>query len=53
VLVGVLECDDDVRIEHFSGLRRTPGYPESVALLTMRFVFLPPRLVSGRRGLLV
>jgi hypothetical protein len=29
------------------------GYPEPVALLTMRFVFLPPRLGSGVRGMLV
>jgi hypothetical protein len=28
-------------------------YPELVAAMTMRFVFLPPRLVFGVRGLLV
>jgi hypothetical protein len=28
-------------------------YAEFVAAMTIRFVFLPPRLVSGARGLLV
>ena len=33
----------------------SPGtrYPELMAVVTMRFAFLPPRLVSGLRGLLV
>ena len=33
----------------------SPGtrYPELMAAMTMRFAFLPPRLVSGLRGLLV
>jgi hypothetical protein len=29
------------------------SYPELVAAMTTRFVFLPPRLASGVRGLLV
>jgi hypothetical protein len=40
------------------GQRETVGrgatrYPEFVAAMTMRFVFLPPRFASGVRGLLV
>jgi hypothetical protein len=42
-----------LRAARHGAFRGDDRYSEPVAAATMRFVFLPPRLVSGVRGLLV